>query len=159
MYIKFLCRTHRHPESAVPSSCSLNKDIHLNFFEQEGWDDIAFGQASKELFGRLLLKAPQDIEDTKLPCTHVLYNDLIADSIGTVRAIYATNGWEFTQVYEDILKAYLEGNKRDREKMTKKGQALHTYTAEDFGLSNEELSQGPFETYVNRFHIPKDRKK
>lgn len=51
---------------------------------------------------------------------------------------------------------YLAENKRQREEMkaSKQGHSLHTYTAEEFGVASQELCQGEFATYVQRYNVP-----
>jgi len=149
--------THRHPISAVPSLCSLLKSMHQIYFEQEGRDDSKLGRQVAKVSGDLLTAAPAMIKESKLPCTDIVYNNLVADPIGTVRAIYKEYGWEFTAEYEKILQEYLEENRKDRAKRAKGSSQLHSYDPEEFGLTDEGLTTGKFAEYIAEYNVPMSR--
>ena len=154
--------THRHPISAVPSMCSLLKSIHQMYYETECRDDHALGRNILRVSEDLLVQAPLDIKDSRLPCADVVYNSLIADPIGTVKGIYQQFGWECTPEYERALQAYLEGNRLEREalKLKKlkqkpgKSEVMHSYTPEEFGMTKEELCSGGYAAYIKKYSIP-----
>jgi hypothetical protein len=62
------------------------------------------------------------------------------------------------QQYEQIIEEYLAENKRQREAIkAKKGgkaETLHSYTAEEFGVRTQELCEGDFAAYVQRYNVP-----
>uniref|UniRef100_A0A7S3HFK3 Sulfotransferase n=1 Tax=Spumella elongata TaxID=89044 RepID=A0A7S3HFK3_9STRA len=149
--------THRHPVSAVPSLCSLVKAVHKVYYENNCRDDNAIGRGLTDLTAKTLKQAPQDIIDSKLECSHVIYNDLVSNPIKVVKDIYAQFGWEFTTEYENIINAYLAEDKKKRDDIKKaKGtkEQLHTYTAEEFGVQTQELMEGEFANYVKKFNVP-----
>jgi hypothetical protein len=155
-------RTHRHPQSAVPSMCSLVKAVHQVYYEKDCKDDAALGRAICDISADHLLKTPANIEASKLDCAHVIYNDLIRDPVSVVRAIYSQFGWEISPEYLQALNAYLEENRQQREAIKTKrekggGEALHTYTAEEFSLTDKELESGKFAEYVAKFNVPASR--
>jgi len=149
--------THRHPISAVPSLCSLLKSMHQIYFEQEGRDDSKLGKMVSKISGELLTSAPAMIKESKLPCANIVYNNLVADPVGTVRSIYKEYGWDFTAEYEKILNDYLEGNRKDRVKRAKGNANLHHYHPEEFGLTEDNLTTGKFAEYITQYNVPMSR--
>ena len=154
--------THRHPISAVPSMCSLLKSIHQMYYENECRDDRALGQSIFKVSEDLLVEAPNDIKKSKLPCADVVYDTLIKDPLEAVRKIYLQFGWDYTAEYDQKLKAHLEEDRQKRENMKEKkkregktkGEVLHTYTPEEFGLTPEGLSSGRYAEYIAAYKIP-----
>lgn len=151
--------THRHPISAVPSLCSLLKAFHQLYYEKEGCDERQLGRTVKEISEKHLFECQKDIDATKLNCIHTIYNEIIADPIKLIKSIYSKCGWEFTSEYEAKLNEYLEENKRERDAMKKKkgngrGAVLHSYSPEEFGLTEEQLSSGRFAEYCTRYSVP-----
>ena len=67
------------PISAVPSFCSLIQSIHKLYYENECRDDKLLGKAMLKISEQMLNKAPERIEESKLPCSDVIYNQLVAD--------------------------------------------------------------------------------
>eukprot|EP01031_Cornospumella_fuschlensis_P031477 gene31477-38045_t len=150
--------THRHPVSAVPSLCSLVKSLSQVYYENESRDDALLGKKVRDLSAKYLLQCVDDIEKSKLPCSHIHYEELTTNPIGVVKSIYKENGWEFSAEYESILEKYLQKNKEDRERakqeQAKSKDVLHHYTPEEFSLTAEELTSGNFEKYVQMFKVP-----
>lgn len=159
-------RTHRHPVSAVPSLCSLLKSLHQVYFETEGRDDFNMGQQIHKVSSELLTQAPKDIVESGLECAHVIYNDLVADSVGIIQSIYKQFGWEYSDEYDQILRKYLDDNLRKREEIKREKsmrlknnkkeeeEKLHTYEPEEFGLTAELLSDGEYAKYAKAFNVP-----
>ena len=131
--------------------------MHLLYFEKEGRDDRKLGEAVAALSGSLLTSAPAQIKESGLPCVNITYNNLVKDPIAVVKSIYKEYDWNFTVEYEAILTKYLDDNKKDRESKKKGKQELHTYRPEEFGLTEELLSQGKFAQYCETFNIPMSR--
>jgi hypothetical protein len=151
--------THRHPISAVPSMCSLLKSLHKLYYENECRDDHALGKIMLKVSEELLMKAPQDIKESKLPCADVIYNDLVKDPIQAVKNIYLQFGWNFTAEYETVLKNHLADDKKHRDEVkarkVKEGNTqLHTYSPEEFGITAAELSRGGYKDYTERYGVP-----
>lgn len=141
----------------MPSLCSLVKSVHQVYYENSCRNDAAIGRGLTDLTAKYLKQAPKDIEATKLDCAHVTYNHLIERPVEVVKAIYQQFGWTFTAEYERIINDYLEENKRQREAVkAKKGKSapLHHYSAEEFSIATQELMEGDFAEYVQRFNVP-----
>jgi len=155
--------THRHPISAVPSMCSLLKSIHQMYFENECRDDHALGRSMLKVSEDLLAQAPVDIATSKLPCADVVYDNLVADPVGTVQKIYLQFGWEYTAEYDAKLRAHVDEDKRQRdalkakkvkEGVAKSSEVLHTYSPEEFGMTAQELSSGKYADYISKYSTP-----
>ena len=147
----------------MPSLCSLLKSLHQVYYEKEGRDDFHLGQQINKISAQLLSQAPKDIIESGLPCAHVIYNDLVGDSVSIIKGIYQQFGWEYTEEYDLILKNYLNDNLKKREEMKKvknfkaskaSEDKLHTYEPEEFGLTAELLSSGDYATYAEAFNVP-----
>jgi len=124
----------------------------------------------------ILVKCPEDLKKANAPCAHALFSELEKDPEAVVKGIYrlvSTHslthllthsltysfirqfGWEYTQEYDDSIKAYMAKNREEREQLAKKkgGKTLHRYSPEEFGLTKESLSTGKYEEYVKLFNI------
>ncbi len=155
-------RTHRHPVAAVTSLSSMLKTVFEMHFDPHQFNAAAMGEAVKCVSRHALFKAMEDFSQSKVAHSDVRYENLVSDPIDTVKRIYAQFGWPFTSEYEQILhdflakdamqRAQLKMNMKQR-KESKSAAMLHHYTAADFGLTNEELSSGPFAQYITMFNL------
>lgn len=152
--------THRHPQNAVPSLCSLVTAAHSVYYEPGAMDVAALGAKIRDVSAHLLTQAPLDIAASGCDNTNVLYTELIKDPLAVVRGIYKEFEWDFTPEYESILKQHIAADKQKREDLkaataeSKKGGAvLHDYSPEKFSLTKEELCAGPFATYMDKFGL------
>jgi hypothetical protein len=144
--------------SAVPSLCSLVKSLSQVYYENESRDDALLGKRVRDLSSKYLVQCVEDIKESKLPCSHITYEELTRDPVKVVQGIYAEYGWDFSAEYQSELDKYLQENKENREKakleQAKKKDVLHHYSPEEFSLTAEELTKGNFEKYVNMFQVP-----
>ena len=149
--------THRHPQNAVPSLCSLVQAAHSVYYEPEAMNTSALGAKIRDVSADLLTKAPLDIVASGCENADVLYTDLIKDPLAVVRHIYKEFNWPFTEEYEEILRKHIADDKEKRERLkASKGSGdavLHDYSPEKYGLTKEELSSGRFEAYMNKFNL------
>lgn len=78
---------------------------------------------------------------------HVRFRDFMADHVGTIRAIYAQAGLEFTPGFEANIRAWLAdpANKSDR-------YGKFRYTLEEYGVDAKAL-EPRFARYVERFGL------
>ncbi len=110
------------------------------YFEKDiGFDAKAIGKAVWETTIKVLLSAPKDIIDSKLPCCHVSYDELVRDPVSTIRKIYTFFGWTYSPEYDTLLKEYIEQDKLNRIEESKNGKMTHRYKLEDFGLTKEQI--------------------
>lgn len=150
--------THRHPVSAVPSLCSLLQSLHKIYFERECRNDKVLGEEVNKVTEKLLLQAPRDIVESKLPCAHISYTALTKTPIAVIKGIYQQFGWNFSKEYENILEAYVAEikSKRDALKIKKGGKDaadLHSYSPEEFHLTAKQLSEGEYAKYIAKFNL------
>ena len=88
--------------------------------------------------------------------SHVKYELLVADPVGSIQRLYAEGGWEFTPEYETALVEYVAKNKAERHEKKKKASAGglagggHEYSLERFGLEAAELSK-ELKWYVDKY--------
>ncbi len=137
--------THRHPNKAVPSLCSLIKAMHQLYFETDGRDDKIMGNNIKKVSCDLLRQAPIDIEESGLDCGHVKFTELMKDPVTVVKKLYKDFQWEYTDEYDKILNQYLEDDAKLRQHIG------HSYSAKEYGIDEKELNEGGFAEYTKRF--------
>lgn len=145
--------THRHPVKAVPSLASLLKVLHGAYFEP-GLDLHELGRTVMSAALTMVTRAAEDLHTTGLSHSHVMYDNLVAEPLETVKSVYNQLGLTYTDEYDRILREHLAADEAKRAKMRSKGGggALHTYAPEDYGLSAGEL-RAAFETYTTTFNI------
>lgn len=142
--------------------------MHHNYYEKDKFDPNYLGKELSSVAGRLLNRVESDLQIAKLPCADVLFENLTTKPFDSVKAVYQQFGWEYTPEYHSALEKYLEENRKQREETRKKmekmnknlkGQKdkLHDFKPEDFGLTKSYLSNGPFQQYIQRYHIQSDK--
>lgn len=133
------------------------KTVFEMFFDSQQFDSATVGESVKSVSEKALFQAMNDLSQSTVAHTNVLYENLLTDPMDTVKRIYANFGWSFTNEYENILHDYLTQNALQRTEMIKKQSKSHTvlhhYTAEDFGLTKEDLSSGRFADYITKFNL------
>lgn len=130
--------THRDPVDCVGSACSLYETLLLFVMEPSSIDKKILGQAVLEYTKVCLDKAFASIEkaaqSTKI--LHIRYADNVKDPKGNCRNVCKMTGLPFNEEYEGRLDAYLAKNAASREQLkVKKGKDIHTYSLEEYGLS------------------------
>lgn len=138
--------THRSPVEAVASHSSL----HWHLWEQSlgSFDPKEVGPQTADMLERWLRRfvdwrAAHPEREERI--ADVVFDDLVADPIGTVRAIYHRFGLFVTPVFEERMKEFLADNRRDKF-------GTHRYAPEDFGLDEQALRER-FRFYVERFDV------
>eukprot|EP00597_Dinobryon_sp_UTEXLB2267_P004715 CAMPEP_0170071386 /NCGR_PEP_ID=MMETSP0019_2-20121128/9342_1 /TAXON_ID=98059 /ORGANISM="Dinobryon sp., Strain UTEXLB2267" /LENGTH=443 /DNA_ID=CAMNT_0010279941 /DNA_START=160 /DNA_END=1491 /DNA_ORIENTATION=- len=114
---------HRHPVSAVPSLCSLLKAFHSVYYETDTNDDAVLGRKVASVSAKLLIDTPKNIAESELQSADVLYHDLVNDPLQTVKDVYRQFGWEVSAEYEAIIQAYLEADRKKRERISRERAA------------------------------------
>ena len=124
-----IVQTHRAPEVAIASVCSLAAQATA------GWSDTFAG----EVIGRDQLELWASgverfgAERARHDATRffdVSYGDLVTDPVGTAEAVYAHFGLPFGGAAADAMRALSAGGR---------SQAAHRYTLADFGLTEEQV--------------------
>lgn len=121
--------THRSPTKAVPSYASMVCSISGQYSDEV--DPIAIGRYWRDRFVTALreysvarAKRPDRFVDVK-------FQDVVADPVGVATRVMSLLGLPADRV---ALEAYMDRNQSQRH-------GSHTYTAEDFGLSEAELEK------------------
>ncbi len=122
--------THRSPTKAVPSYASMVCAISGQYSDEI--DPIAIGRYWRDRFVTTL-RGFEDVRARRPErFVDVQFKDTLTDPVG--EAVRVTTALGLT-VDRAALEDYMERNRAERH-----GSA-HTYTAEDFGLSDAELEQ------------------
>lgn len=127
----FIIHTHRSPEDAVPSFCSLaavSRGIASDVV-----DTSEIGRLSLDLFAeanRRAEKAKQTLDSKQL--YDLDYSDLIKNPIETIRSIYNHFDLEMSKDTEDKMQLWLIQNPQNKH-------GKHRYTLEEFGLTKSDV--------------------
>lgn len=143
--------THRSPVDAVASHSSL----HWHLWEQSlgCYEKQEVGPQTADMLERWLHRYV-DWRDAHPEREHqiadIAFGDLLADPIGTVKAVYERFGLPVSAVHEGRMRSFLAQNQQDKF-------GTHRYTPEDFGLESVELAER-FRFYQERFAARIDRR-
>lgn len=136
--------THRDPTRIIPSAVSLIETFRK---VTPGFDRKILGRewASYEELGirrglamRDNLFAPENVFDMH-------YTDVIRDPTGSIERAYAYFGMTLSDTSKARILSYLADNGKDKH-------GVHSYTAEEFGLS-ERMLRTLFKDYIERFAV------
>ncbi len=126
-----IVQTHRAPEVAIASVCSLAAQATA------GWSDTfagpVIGRDQLELWASGLERfgAERARHDPAQFCD-VAYDDLVADPVGTAEAVYAHFGLPFSGAAADGVRSLAGGGRSGPS---------HRYTLADFGLTPAEVAE------------------
>ena len=123
--------THRTPTSAVPSYASMVSSMTAQYSDKG--DPVKIGQYWSERFQESLRQFDEVRKRRPERFVDVPFKSTVAEPLETVLSVMAQLGLGVT---DDDLKAfedYLEINRQEKH-------GSHSYTAEDFGLSTEQLA-------------------
>jgi hypothetical protein len=124
-----IVQTHRAPEVAIASVCSLAAQATA------GWSDTFAG----EVIGRDQLElwasgverfGAERARHDAARFFDVSYGDLVTDPVGTAEAVYAHFGLPFGGAAADAMRALSTGGRAG---------AAHRYTLAEFGLTEEQV--------------------
>jgi hypothetical protein len=129
-----IVQTHRSPEVAIASVCSLAAQATA------GWSDTfageVIGRDQLELWASGLERfGTERARHDPGPSSRffdVSYDDLVADPVGTAEAVYAHFGLPFGGAAADAMRALSTGGRAG---------AAHRYTLADFGLTEEQVEE------------------
>jgi hypothetical protein len=129
-----IVQTHRSPEVAIASVCSLAAQATAGWSdtfagEVIGRDQLELWASGLERFGTE--RARHD-SDPSSRFFDVSYDDLVADPVGTAEAVYAHFGLPFGGAAADAMRALSTGGR---------ALAAHRYTLADFGLTQEQVEE------------------
>ena len=136
--------THRDPAKVVPSYTSIVSSIMP---PAEGARDLQ--SLGREISDHLRIGMEHAIaerarigEDRFLDVHH---RDLVGEPAATIRRIYGWLGLDLTPEVERTILAWQEANRMG-------AQGTHRYTAEQFGLTAEQL-RADYDFYIRRFDV------
>jgi hypothetical protein len=129
-----IVQTHRSPEVAIASVCSLAAQATA------GWSDTfageVIGRDQLELWASGLERfSAERARHDPARFFDVAYTDLVADPVGTAEAVYAHFGLPFSGAAADAMRALSTGG-RDQGSL-----AAHRYALADFGLTEEQVEE------------------
>lgn len=122
--------THRDPYASFASSLSmrangrrmLNKDVDVGYMRERFPLQMAL-HAARPL--ELCRERPDDIY-------HLYYDDLVADPLREIKRLYGWLGYEWTEVAESGMMAWLKDNPQGRF-------GTHRYSLADWGFTRADL--------------------
>jgi hypothetical protein len=121
--------THRSPVNAVPSYASMVSAISAQY--SDDIDQIAIGRYWRDRFVATLSEF-RDVRDQRPDrFVDVQFKDMLADPVGEATRVTTALGLPADR---EAFEAYMVRNEAQRH-------GSHTYTAEDFGLTDAELEQ------------------
>jgi hypothetical protein len=126
-------QTHRSPRTAIASACSLAAQASA------GWSPVftgrVLGRSQLDLWARgLSLFTAERARHDPARFHDVLYDDLVADPMGTVEAIYRHFGLPLTDEAADAIRSLAASSRAG-------GESAHRYTLDEFGLTGEEVDE------------------
>lgn len=138
--------THRHPAKNLASVCRMLESWMLPFDQPGSFDKLAFGSLVFDLVRPFFSEpmryraAHPERESQIIDCVYV---DLFSDPIGTVKGIYAKFGLEYSEAFDQRMRAWLAANKQGR-------YGRHVYCNAEYGLEAERLQEA-FGDYYSRY--------
>jgi Sulfotransferase family len=126
-------QTHRSPRTAIASACSLAAHASA------GWSPVftgtVIGRSQLDLWARgLSLFTAERAKHDPAQFYDVHYDDLVADPVGTVEAIYGHFGLPLTGAAADTIRSLATSSRAG-------GESGHRYTLGEFGLTGEEVDE------------------
>lgn len=139
-----IVQTHRDPAEVVSSFCSLS-----SVFIGIGSDRVnppAIGRRWLDVWAEGLARAQRSRSARRgARFVDVRYPELVADPLGSVRAIYDAFGIELTAGAEARMRAYLARHPQHR-------RGVHSYSLEQFDLASGAVAER-FAAYRARYHV------
>jgi hypothetical protein len=123
--------THRSPTSAVPSYASMVSSMTAQYSDKG--DPVKIGRYWSERFQESLKQFDEVRKRRPDRFIDVPFKQTVAEPLATVTSVMEQLGLPVTEADLAAFNDYLEINRQERH-------GSHTYTAEDFGLSTEQLA-------------------
>jgi len=128
--------------------------MHSVFFESSGYETEVVSKSCLRFGKNATNLALSQLNESGVDHIHVMYDDVIANPKQVVMDLYHQFNLDFTPEYDEKLEEYLEQNRREREELKKKQknsqEQLHSYSAQEFGLSNN-LIEEEMKDYIQEF--------
>lgn len=127
-----IIQTHRDPLNVIPSLCSL-VSMTRGIFS----DHVNPQTTGPEIAARMVqaVNNAKSVEET-FPdrIANVVFDKLVKDPVGTVRAIYERFGYQYSDELEAGMKRWLAANPQGKH-------GTHKYELEQFGLSADAIKK------------------
>lgn len=134
-------QTHRDPVQSIPSIASFIHTLWCIYGEKP--DPLAAGSSWNDIMLRALNHTMKVREKASGQFLDVRFQDTVKQPMAVVRKIYEFIGWPLTAESEAAMTAWLVEDEKSH-------QGGHDYTAEQFGLSVEQLKRD-FSNYRQRY--------
>lgn len=155
--------THRNPVECIASACSLYETLMKISVDSWTIDKEALGLAVMELSLLSLEKAIRSIEKAAktMRVLHIRYADNIKDPKAVCKKVMDMAELPFSDEYVRRVDEYMAESTRKRKAMKEKktreaasGKAaeIHTYSLQEYGLS-EEIVLAKFDNYIKKFNL------
>jgi hypothetical protein len=138
-----LVMTHRHPRSSVASMLRIVELNQRTVMKTLDMDLVASSWLRILSLGleRFLIFRDQCGDD--VPIVDIPYSDVVRDSHGVLRKIYAESNMPFTAETVASIEAWERDNPRNKD-------GKHTYDLSAYGLSEEDI-EAAFHDYLERY--------
>jgi hypothetical protein len=133
--------THRTPTSAVPSYASMVHEMSCRY--SDALDKKAIGTYWNDRFVEALSKLQASHKARPERFVDVPFKATVTDPRGTAQRVMDELGLATSVADEQAFADYLARNKEERH-------GTHTYTAEEFGLSTDQL-ESDFRFYTEEY--------
>lgn len=135
---------HRRMDEVIPSTCSMFATLRK--LDNSTVDPLAVGREVPARWAQALARATRAREAAPPErFVDVRYEDLVADPVATVRALYARFNWPFHDSLEAPMQSWLRAHPQNK-------RGRHSYTLEQFGLTPRGL-HSLFGEYEQRFGV------
>jgi hypothetical protein len=134
---------HRNPVQTIVSGASLTW-LNGKIFEKEEAGAMRLDIYARAV-DRMAAARAKHAQADVLDVLDVDYRDLIADKIGTVRAIYKHFGLALSEETESAMREFVASNPQGKH-------GKHAYTSEEFGLS-DDIVRARFADYIARNNL------
>ena len=146
-----ILQTHRDPAKVMVSVSSLYYALHAL-----GCDSVTpamIGALEVKTWAKHLeigMQSRDNLVDKAAQIYDVYFDDLLDAPVAEIKKIYDYFGMSWSDELEGILDQFMSDNTREKH-------GKHAYTAEMFGLDEEDLDRA-FRAYRERFNISKNNR-
>lgn len=138
-----IVHTHRDPAETVSSMNSLYHTTHSGMMQPYNMKRMA--ERNLSFCSASVTRNMAVRDELKLNVCDILYDDLVADPLGTVQKIYTHFGLEWTDASEQSISQYMADNPRGKH-------GVHQYSAADFDMTAAQIRE-QFASYCERFSV------
>ncbi|HEU0196439.1 MAG TPA: sulfotransferase [Nevskiaceae bacterium] len=135
--------THRDPLQSIPSIASFIHALWGIYSDDASASDA--GHEWSDLMQRALAHTMKVRETAPAQFLDVRFEDTVKQPLAVVQRIYEFVGWPLTHDAEAAMRAWIEADNQRRQH-----EVRHRYTADQFGLSAEQISRD-FAVYRERY--------